>query len=531
MRLGFKCPWLLLGIVVLWRLLVLIGTAQPVPGNDAFLFDGAVVNWLLHGQYFNPSLAECFPINGREIFAAYPPIYQGLLSLWMWFFGTSAGAAMWFHFVCFGVAGLVLAQALRLAFPKRPEVSVALLFLFAVTFDDRPEGLAHVFGLLALLLSVADIQMKVNRAVTQSAIVLALFCSLYTSLIVGGFYFGITVLFGGLGWLAGRRRLPWAVAIGVVALFTGVTVGVALVRPLWWQGFLENARQTPVSTTGFRFPQAAEVIKIIRNAPVFLLALACAPWLWWKQPGSDARPLTVEGGDRAWTAGGLQVTGCPSWWLATAIAASGLALVIGALTLFTANYVIYLWYAQALLAAGLLERAANLPPWRRRLLQAALAGCLVLVSVRAVGMTTWGALCASDVNYARARSIVRQELQPFANSEARPVVSSAFLYEAAALNVRRAIHADWPYDRRQPTTGGDLALMNRLRPPKLVLTQFDFYRVYAPIVEEFRRHPELCSVNVRNTATVPTPDSFPSLQRVLQHISWAPIVVEFSWRP
>ena len=88
-------PWLVLGLVLAWRLALLVFTAQPIPANDAFLFDGAVVNWLMHGQYFNPSLAEAFPISGHQVFAAYPPVYQAVLLLWMSVCGTSVLSAMW----------------------------------------------------------------------------------------------------------------------------------------------------------------------------------------------------------------------------------------------------------------------------------------------------------------------------------------------------------------------------------------------------------------------------------------------------
>ena len=36
-------------------------------------------------------------------------------------------------------------------------------------------------------------------------------------------------------------------------------------------------------------------------------------------------------------------------------------------------------------------------------------------------------------------------------------------------------------------------------------------------------------INITNHAAVRTPDSFPSLQKVLQHISWAPVVVNLKW--
>jgi len=171
-----------------------------------------------------------------------------------------------------------------------------------------------------------------------------------------------------------------------------------------------------------------------------------------------------------------------------------------------------------------------LGPRGRQALKAALGCGLVLVSIRAAGMTTWGALCAADVNYQRAQTIVRRELEPFVKVEAPVSVSSAFLYEAASLGVARAVHSDWGYDRRGQAAGSELSLLKKLRPAKLVLTQFDYYRVHAPIIEELGRHPELGSSRVRNTASLPAPDSFPSLQRILQQVSWAPVIVDFTWK-
>jgi hypothetical protein len=120
--------------------MLLVFTSQPIPENDAFLFDGAVVNWLLHGQYFNPSLAEAFPISGHQVFAAYPPLYQVALLFWMSIFGTSVWSALWMHLVMFGVAGLLAVTVIRSVFPVGPRYALAVLFLFGVTFDDRPEG-------------------------------------------------------------------------------------------------------------------------------------------------------------------------------------------------------------------------------------------------------------------------------------------------------------------------------------------------------------------------------------------------------
>jgi len=41
---------------------------------------------------------------------------------------------------------------------------------------------------------------------------------------------------------------------------------------------------------------------------------------------------------------------------------------------------------------------------------------------------------------------------------------------------------------------------------------------------------DLLQLEVTNTAQIPAPDSFPAIQKVVQHISWAPVVVTLQWR-
>jgi len=45
-----------------------------------------------------------------------------------------------------------------------------------------------------------------------------------------------------------------------------------------------------------------------------------------------------------------------------------------------------------------------------------------------------------------------------------------------------------------------------------------------------KTRPEVVEIKMENTVKVPAPDSMKRLQKVVQHISWAPVVVEFSWR-
>ena len=70
----------------------------------------------------------------------------------------------------------------------------------------------------------------------------------------------------------------------------------------------------------------------------------------------------------------------------------------------------------------------------------------------------------------------------------------------------------------------------RLKPVKLVLTQFDYYRSFLPVLEQLRGKSDLVKITVRDQAAVRTPDSIPSFQRVVQHISWAPVVVDLDWQ-
>src|SRR5207244_1253054 len=106
--------------------------------------------FLLHGKYCNPSLALALPISGSDVFCAYPPLYQLALLGWMGVFGTSAISAMGFHLLLFGLCLLLLLAIFRrLAVPVWL-VNVAAAFLRGMTFQDRPDSLAHVFGLAAV---------------------------------------------------------------------------------------------------------------------------------------------------------------------------------------------------------------------------------------------------------------------------------------------------------------------------------------------------------------------------------------------
>src|SRR5579863_5277633 len=108
-----KRIWLVFALVFCWKVALLIISVQPVPSNDAFFYDGAVVNYLRNGGYYNPSLALALPISGTEVFCAYPPLYQVVLFGWMSVFGPSAVSAMAMHLVLFGIYMLLLLAIFR----------------------------------------------------------------------------------------------------------------------------------------------------------------------------------------------------------------------------------------------------------------------------------------------------------------------------------------------------------------------------------------------------------------------------------
>ena len=113
MRRLIALPGITFALFFAWKVGLLLLTSQPVPANDAFFYDGPVVNYLLHGKYCNPSLAIVLPISGTEVFSAYPPLHQFAMLGWMSIAGTSALAAMWFHVLLLGIFALTVFATLR----------------------------------------------------------------------------------------------------------------------------------------------------------------------------------------------------------------------------------------------------------------------------------------------------------------------------------------------------------------------------------------------------------------------------------
>ena len=267
------------------------------------------------------------------------------------------------------------------------------------------------------------------------------------------------------------------------------------------------------SITGFRLPQVTSILKVVRTVPGVLAAAVLLPWLLVKIKGHEP-------------AGGARL-----WLLAGADTATALAVAAASLFVVTANMIAIAAYLQPLIVGVCLALVMTHTqrPSLPRSCQLVCWGLAFIVSIRAIGMTTWGAVCANDMSYPRTLDCLRQELRTTAPGSA-VVISSAYLYETARHDELHWVHADWP--GKPDFSGGDWkrGALVALKPAKLIVTQFDYYRRYEVVLDGLKSRPELVEFKIANTAKVRAPDSIKPLQRVVQHISWAPVVVDFSWR-
>jgi hypothetical protein len=512
-----KNPFCVFGLVLLWRLVLLVFTVQPIPANDAFGYDGAVVNYLHAGHYCNPSLRDVFPISGEQVYSTYPPGYQVVLLGWMKIFGASVVSAIWLHFVLFAIAGFLVLAIIRRFFPAGVVSPVVALLFFGFTFGDRPEDLAYVFAFSALWLLLR--QVSAERISWRDLLVITalLLLALYTSVIVGAYFFGVGFLTCAAAWLKDRRLSLFLPFVAAAALFTIITAAIARYEPLWWAGFMESARQQSVMSTGFHLPDHFSLLKLGRSVPVFVLALGLFPLLLAKHREVFSILHDSDPKNSAW------------FLLCAGIFVMGWILLAADLTLLAADYVGYAMFTQIILAAGLYALAPKIWPGRRMVLNGLIVACALLVSIRAIGLTTWGVACAQKNNYWRTRETLRTELQPYTNSASPVLVSSAFLYAAADVGVKNLIHCDWYFDHAHWTNDADLNAFIRLKPAKVVVTQFDYYRSYAPLLDRLRARSTGVDIRVRDLAQVKPPDAIPSLSHVVQHISWAPVIVDLTW--
>jgi hypothetical protein len=525
-------PGLVFALVFAWKIALLVFSAQPVPANDSFYFDGPVVNLLLYGKYANPSIALAFPISGKEVFCGYPPVYQLLLLPWMAVFGTSVLASMYFHLVVFGCYLWVLLAIMRRLNLPRWCLALGGAFSLIITFDDRPDTLASLFGLLGVYAWVRSLAQPLSpplppplppRPIAQrqtwlwvmAGFVLLSFC---TGLQIGAIY-SFLVWIGALGtsYLRGER-FPFAVLLTLFAVQVGLLLLVAVGFPHLWAGFIETGRQAP-SVAGWRIPRPFELLRVARTDPGLLVVIAFLPWLLARREQ-------------------CRQAGCDKLWLVTVTCALTGTCIVGAALLFLADSAAWFAsYLQPLIVGGYLAAAAVLlGPARHAVLrrQSILFVALAAIgSVRAIGMSTWGLACAADVGYPAALERVGQELR---NSESgQPVaLSAAYLYEASrplSWHDRiNCLHCNWlgRSEAHRPNAMRD-ALVN-VKPARLILTQLDYYFFYDPILTELKSRPDLVEFRIVNSSRLPTPDSFRLVRKFIQQVSWAPVVVELKWK-
>lgn len=479
---------------IAWKLGLIALLALPPPANDAFFFDGAVVNLLRHGSYVNPAIALSFPISGQEFFSAYPPGYQAVLLAWMKLSGPTVGASLWLHGVLFSLFAVVTLVVLwRLGTPAGA-INMGGLFLFGLTFHDRPDGVAQVLGMLALLvwLRAGATPRDGGRWLAAALVIL----SVATTIQVGAMYGAVLWAHA---WLARPGgRVPVGPLLGMALAPVVGGLAVAQWWPLAWQGFEENLMMTP-ALAGLRWPQFDELLKAGRTAPGLLVAGAAGLALLRRAPAGMQPAVAV--------------------WAALLVPA--LVAVAASLVVVAPTYVLVAAYPQVAvvaLAAGFC-RAAAPAPWQRWWRPVVLAAA-ALVAIRAVGLSTWGVAAALDVSRGEAEAIVRTTVQDLPDgSEA--LVSSAFLYAAADQARIRCRHSDWV---------GILGDRQRgFRPAALIVTRFEYHRRFEAELAALTATGRLRVAETTMVGTVTPPDASPRWQRIAQHVSWAPVIVRLEW--
>ncbi len=516
-----KCrntPWLVFALVFAWKIALFVLSAQPVPSNDAYFYDGAVVHQLLHGGYFNPTLALTLPISGTRVFSAYPPLYQAVLWAWMSLFGTSALSAIALHLALLGGYALVVFLILKRIQAPVWCIHLAGCFLLLLTFHDRPDSLAHLLGMLGVYAWIRsrrifnDGNENPHAAAWLWAMVLCAVLALGTSLQIGAIYF--LWIWAGMiaSTLAGREKFPLLPMAMMLALPVALASIVKFGLPHLWAGFLEHARQTP-SLTGWRLPAVGDLLKVARTTPGICLIAVFLPWSWFKQH-NDVKHAEYARHE----------------YLLVPALVGAMGVVAACLFVLTPNTVAIANYLQPVIVASYLAFCAKIFSGQRWLRFQVICLCFaaLLGSVRAIGMSTWGLVCAADMGYSSATHRVEDELAKLPPGS-KVVVSSAFLYDAAKHGDLALIHSDWMAAAWAAAPVSDLQALEALKPEQMILTQFDYYRRFQPVLEQLATEPGLCDVQIADTARIRPPDAYPPLRRVVQHVSWAPIIVDLRW--
>jgi len=283
--------------------------------------------------------------------------------------------------------------------------------------------------------------------------------------------------------------------------------------PRLWAGFTEHVRETP-SIMGFRGLDVLDItinclFKILRTAPGALSVSALVI-------------LLVVGADHY---GVRKLRWIEHPFLLSCLVMESLLIGMAFLCRMEA-LALWIAYLQPLVVASASAVIIQLGVFNRTRYLVFMFALATVTAIRAVGMSTWGVACARDVSYAEAVRQVRLSLDS-CPPESTAILSAAYLYEGMSHRQVRMLHADWLASYRKPYNLAER--LWSLKPKELILTQFDYWRNFKPLLDLLQAHPEIVSVRVRNCAKVPAPDQYPVLQKVVQHVAWAPVFVEFSW--
>jgi hypothetical protein len=514
-----KSPWLLFTLIFCWKLALFLFSAQPIPANDAFFYDGAVIHKLLYGGYYNPCIAIAFPISGTTVFSTYPPLYQFVLLGWMAVFGTSALAAMALHLALFGGYMLTLLAIFRRLNTPAWCVNISSGFLLVMTWHDRPDSLAELLGTLAVYFWIRSRRILdtnetpgTSRGKWHWCMAVCVVLAFCTSLQIGATYLGIVTLGTLAACYYGREKIPFGALIAMFVLPLALVLLVKIALPVAWEGFMQNVRQTPF-LTGLRMPHVPEILKIVRSVPGIIVILLMLPASWFIHR-QDHQPLP----------GRQHLVLSPMLLVASGISLASLCLI-------SANTVGIASCLQPVLVAVYLTICSALIPRRSwlRLQIVCMSLAILLGAVRAIGMSTWGLACAADVGYSKANQYVDAELADSPKGST-VVMSSAFLYNAAKFKDINLVHCDWMEKAGGDSRISDLKGLFNLKPREMILTQYDYYRRFERVLDEAKNNPALSGIQITNTAKTPAPDSIEKFQHVVQHISWAPVIIKFSWR-
>lgn len=488
-----------LGAVVAWKVVLLAGFGLPVPANDAFFYDGAVISALQGGAYVNATVVDAFPISGGQVFSAYPPLYQAVLWGWLRVFGVGVEQTQWLHLGLF--AGFALAVGVLFRLWRVSALAGALggMFLFGITFHERPDSLAHVLGAWSLVSWSLGAQRSERTVGWAWVSALAVVLTLATSVQIGALYLAIHYALGGWGAWRGGARPVWAALVAMLVVPVIAVAVVIRVEPLWWAGFREHVRLTP-SHTGWRLPSGLELIKAVRTGPAVLFL---AVWWGWR-----------VGPRRGWFGETSTSVRLGAVVLLASVGVLGVAMV-----LFSANLVAIVGYLQVLVVGlgvdGVLASVRG-EAGRRRWLLAVLAGLVVLTSVRAIGLSTVGVTAARVLGRAQAQGLVRVA---YARQPATgvAVVSSVFLYDLSGRPGARLVFADWA------------PALESQRPGLLVLTAFDYHRGFAETIAGLERDGRVRAIVAMEDGGRPAPDRSRFWGRVWSHLTWQPVIVELDW--